>query len=224
MRLLVVEDEDKLAQALKKGLEKAGYAVDLVGDGETAERRIELYHGDYDVVVLDLMLPIRDGFEVCKNVRAKNITVPILILTARDGLEDKVNVLNSGADDYLVKPFSLDELIARIRALLRRPAAAISSVMSVGDLSLDSTTRTVTRSGKEIHLTVKEFALLEYLMRHPNQVLSRDQILDHLWGFDFDSFSNVVDVHLKNLRKKIDATKDEKILETIRGVGYRIRA
>lgn len=225
MRLLVVEDEEKLAQALKKGLEKEGYAADLVADGETAQRRIELYNKEYDLVILDLMLPKRDGFTVCKNVREQGIVIPILILTARNGLDDKVTVLNSGADDYLAKPFSLKELVARIRALLRRPHETITAVMSVGDLSLDTTTRSVKRDGKEIQLTVKEFALLEYLMRHPNQVLSRDQILDHLWGFDFDTFSNVVDVHLKNLRKKIELSpNDEKILETIRGVGYRIRA
>jgi DNA-binding response OmpR family regulator len=223
MRILIVEDEEKLATALKKGLEKEGFAVDYLMDGIAAARRILLSHKDYDAIILDLMLPGKDGFEICKEVREQDITTPILILTARDAVEDKVAVLNSGADDYLVKPFLFEELMARIRALLRRPEQALPNELAVRDLRLDANTRRVTRRGKEITLTLKEFNLLEYLMRHAGQVISREKILDHIWDFGFDSFSNVVDVHTKNLRKKIDEPYNEKLLETIRGVGYRIK-
>lgn len=224
MRILVVEDEEKLAQGLKKGLEKQGYAVDLVGDGETAQRRIEMSHTDYDLVILDLMLPKKDGMEVCKEIRAKGINVPILVLTARDALDYKVSALDLGADDYLVKPFSFEELVARVRALLRRPEQSLPTELKVKDLYLNTATRKVSRNGREVPLTLKEFSLLEYLMRHPNQVLSREQIWDHLWDFAADSFSNVVDVHIKNLRKKIDDGTHQKLLETIRGVGYRLKS
>ncbi len=223
MRILIIEDEEKLAISLKKGLEKEGYAVDYVLDGETGQRRIALNHQDYDLVILDLMMPKRDGFEVCRNVRKQNITIPILVLTARDATEDKVQALNDGADDYLVKPFSFEELTARIRALLRRPEQALTEELTVRDLVLNTSSRKVHRRGDEIFLTLKEFSLLEYLMRHPNQVVTRENMIDHLWDFAFDSFSNVVDVHIKNLRRKIDGNYDEKLLETIRGVGYKIK-
>ncbi len=223
MRVLVVEDEEKLAKTLKKDLEKEGFAVDYIMDGESGQRRIETSHKDYDLVILDLMLPKKNGFEVCRDVRASNIVLPIIILTAKDAVEDKVLALNSGADDYLVKPFAFEELLARIRALLRRPEQTLPAELKIKDLSLNMSTRKVYRKDKEIPLTLKEFGLLEYLMRHPNQVLTREQILDHLWDFAFDSFSNVVDVHIKNLRKKIDGDSSEKILETIRGVGYRLK-
>jgi DNA-binding response OmpR family regulator len=223
MRILIVEDEEKLAQSLKKGLEKEGFAVDYIMDGDAGERRIIVSHKDYDLIILDLMLPGKDGFQICRDVREQQITTPILVLTARDATEDKVSALDAGADDYLVKPFSFEELMARVRALLRRPEQALPNELVVKDLRLDTTTRTVTRKGKEINLTLKEFNLLEYLMRHADQVLTREQILDHLWDFAFDSFSNVVDVHVKNLRKKIDGNYNEKLLETIRGVGYRIK-
>lgn len=223
MKILIVEDEEKLAKSLKKGLEKEGYAVDYVLDGEAGQRRIELCRKDYDVIVLDLMLPKKDGFEVVKNVRAQNIITPILVLTARDTTEDKILALDGGADDYLIKPFSFEELLARIRALMRRPEQSLPTELKIKDLSLNTSTREVTRGSRNILLTLKEFGLLEYLMRHPNQVLSREQILDHLWDFAFDSFSNVVDVHVKNLRKKVDNGHHEKLLETIRGVGYRIK-
>lgn len=223
MRILIVEDEEKLAQSLKKGLEKEGFAVDYIMDGDAGERRIVVSHKDYDLVILDLMLPGKDGFQICRDVREQQITTPILVLTARDATEDKVTALDAGADDYLVKPFSFEELMARVRALLRRPEQALPNELVVKDLCLDTTTRKVTRKGKEINLTLKEFNLLEYLMRHADQVLTREQILDHLWDFAFDSFSNVVDVHVKNLRKKIDGNQHEKLLETIRGVGYRIK-
>ena len=223
MRILIVEDEEKLAETLKRGLEKEGYAVDYLMDGEAGQRRIETNYKDYDLIILDLMLPKRNGFEVCKNVRQADIVTPILILTARDAVEDKVYALDEGADDYLVKPFSFQELLARIRALLRRPEQVLPVELNIKDLNLNSSTRRVTRLDREIPLTLKEFGLLEYLMRHPNQVLTREQILDHLWDFAFDSFSNVVDVHIKNLRKKVDGEYNEKLLETIRGVGYRIK-
>ncbi len=221
MKILIVEDEERLAILIKKALEKEGFAADYVMDGEAAETRIEICHKDYDLVILDLMLPKKDGLEVCRNVRAKNITIPILVLTAKFDINDKVNTLDAGADDYLVKPFSLEELISRIRALLRRPPQSIPTVLTIQDLTLNNSTRKVTRAGKEIKLTVKEFAILEYLMRNPNQVISRSQILDHLWGSDFDSFSNVIDVHVKNLRKKVGNGR-RKLIETIRGIGYRI--
>ncbi len=222
MRILIVEDEEALAKGLKKGLEKEGYAIDYVTDGETAQRRIEISHKDYDLIILDWTLPKKDGIEVCKNIRSQKIKIPILILTARHDTSDKITALDAGADDYIVKPFSLPELVARVRALLRRPPQALLVELKIQDLTLNTSTRKVLRNGKEISLTVKEFALLEYLMRNPNQVINRTQILDHLWGFDFDSFSNVVDVHIKNLRKKINNNR-RKILETIRGIGYRVR-
>lgn len=223
MRILVVEDEEKLAQSLKKGLEKEGFAVDVLYDGESAQRRIEMNYMDYDLIILDLMLPKKDGFEVCRNIRDLNIVTPVLVLTARDATDDKVRALDEGADDYLVKPFSFAELLARVRALLRRPDQILPAELQLKDLRLNTVTRKVYRKEKEIPLTLKEFGLLEYLMRHPNQVLTREQILDHLWDFAFDSFSNVVDVHVKNLRKKIDDNSYDKLLETIRGVGYRIK-
>ncbi|KPJ55479.1 transcriptional regulator [Parcubacteria bacterium DG_74_2] len=223
MKVLIVEDEEKLAKALKEGLEKEGLTADFVLDGEAGQRRIEIHHKDYDLVILDLMLPKRDGLTVIKNIREQNIEIPILVLTAKDATDDIVSGLNKGADDYLVKPFSFKELIARIKALLRRPKKSLPVEIKVRDLTLNTVTRKVFRDGKEIPLTLKEFSLLEYLMRHPNQVIPREQILDNLWDFAFDSFSNVVDVHIKNLRKKINHSYPEKLLETIRGVGYRIK-
>jgi DNA-binding response OmpR family regulator len=223
MRILIVEDEEKLALAIKKGLEREGYAVDCVFDGEEAQYRIETGYEDYDLVILDLMLPKKDGITLCKEVREQNITIPILMLTARDKTEDKILGLDSGADDYLIKPFSFEELLARIRALLRRPRQLVPEILRIKDLMLDTSSRRVFRGDKEIFLTSKEFALLEYLMRNVNQIISREQILAHIWDYDFDSFSNVVDVHIKNLRKKIDAKNGNKILETIRGMGYRLK-
>ncbi|MGC8717062.1 MAG: two-component system response regulator RppA [bacterium] len=222
MRILVVEDEEKLALAIKKGLERENYTVDCVFDGEDAQYRIETGYEDYDLVILDLMLPKKDGIAICKEIREANITIPILMLTARDKTEDKILGLDSGADDYLVKPFSFEELLARIRALLRRPRSLIPEVLKVKDLTLDATSRKVFRGEKEIPLTSKEFAILEYLMRNMNQIITREQILSHVWEYDFDSFSNVVDVHIKNLRKKIGIDGD-RILETVRGMGYRIK-
>lgn len=223
MKILIIEDEEKLAKALKEGLEAEGFAADYVLDGEKGQRRIEMYHTNYDLVILDLMLPFRDGLTVLKNIRKEEITIPVLILTAKDTTDDIVAGLESGADDYLVKPFSTKEFFARVKALLRRPKQTLVSELKVGDLTLNPNTKKVFRKNKEIHLTLKEFNLLEYLMKHPNQVISREQILFNLWGFEFESFSNIVDAHIKNLRKKIDGGRKEKILETVRGIGYRVK-
>jgi two-component system OmpR family response regulator len=222
MRILLVEDEEKLAQALVQGLSKKGYAVDMVTDGEKAMKRIALNHMDYDLVVLDLMLPSMDGISITKTMRETGITTPILILTARDEIDTKVDLLLAGADDYLVKPFSFEELCARIAALLRRPTGAVPAVISIGDIMLDPSKHTVTKEGKDVPLTLKEFVLLEYFMRHPNIVVGREELLTHLWDFNYSSFSNVVDVHVKNLRKKLDLGNGQTVLETIRGVGYRL--
>ncbi len=222
MRLLIVDDEEQLAQSLKKALEREGYTVDYLTDGESALQRIELYKDDYDLIILDLMIPKKDGFEICKTVREKNIKTPILILTAKFSIEDKIKALNLGADDYIVKPFSLQELIARIGALLRRPTEALPIEIKVNDVVLNSSAHLVTRNKQDLKLTTKEFSILEYLMRHINQVVEREQLIQHVWGFEFNSFSNIVDVHIKNIRKKIE-DKEMTFLETVRGVGYRIK-
>jgi len=219
----LVEDEEKLANTLAKGLEQKGYAVDVIYEGDKAFDRISLNHIDYDLIILDLMLPGKDGATITKEVRARDITVPILILTARDETENKVDLLLSGADDYLVKPFSFDELNARITALLRRPENMVSTVLQIRDIKLNPAERVVTRGDVVIPLTLKEFGLLEHFMRNPNKVINREELLSHLWDFNYDSFSNVVDVHVKNLRRKLDYSDRENILETVRGVGYRLK-
>jgi len=221
MRILIIEDEEKLAKALKKGLLQEGYVVDCLFDGEAGQRRIALSHERYDLVILDVMLPKVNGVDVCANVRKQDVTIPILMLTAKDTIDDRVLGLDAGADDYLVKPFDFKELLARIRALLRRPSTSLPPVLKIKDITLDPSTRKAYRDGQEIALTTKEFDLLEYFIRNAGQVLTREQILNSLWDFSFDSFSNVVDVHIKNLRKKIEHGKKGKILETIKGVGYR---
>lgn len=222
MKLLLVEDEQKLANALSRGLGLEGYTVDVIGDGKKALTRISLHRSDYDLIILDLMLPGMDGYEICKQVREMNITIPILILTARNETDTKVQLLTSGADDYLVKPFSFAELVARIRALMRRPNESLPETLKVGDLELNPSERRVMREGKEIPLTLKEFGLLEFFMRHPNQVVNREDLLNHLWDFNYVGFSNVVDVHVKNLRRKLDEGNSKSVLETIRGIGYRL--
>ena len=224
MKILLVEDEEKLASALKRGLEMQGYAVDIVSDGKKALTRVSLHRTDYDVVILDLMIPSMNGYEVCKEMRAQNVTVPILVLTARAETETKVKLLLAGADDYLVKPFSFAELAARLRALMRRPTESLPDVLKSNDIALDPSTRHVSRGGNEIPLTLKEFGLLEYFMRNPGKVVNRDDLLNHLWDFNYVGFSNVVDVHVKNLRRKLDREDPESVLETVRGVGYRLRA
>ena len=224
MKILIIEDEEKLAQGLKTGLEHEGFTADYLTDGERGETRIRTCRGDYDLVILDLMLPIKNGFEVCQDVRTAGVTLPILILTARDSTEDKVLALNSGADDYLVKPFSFDELVARVHALLRRPREVLPGELRAGDLVLNPVTREVKMGKDAIELTLKEFELLQYLMRHPNQVMGREDIFAHIWDFADTSLSNVIDVHIKNLRRKIDDKYSKKLLETVRGIGYTLKA
>ena len=223
MRILIVEDQENIVKLVKDGLEAEGYTIDYVLDGEAGQNRIEMNHDDYDLIVLDVMLPKINGMDICKHVREKKISTPILMLTARDGINDIVTGLNYGADDYLIKPFSFEVLTARIKALLRRPKPVLTVELKIRDLVLNTTEKKVYRNGKELKLTLKEFSMLEYLMRHPNQVLNREQITSNLWDFAFDSFSNVVDVHVTNLRKKI-GDRNGKTLETVRGVGYRINA
>jgi len=223
MRILVVEDQENLAKLIKDGLETDGFAVDYVLDGLAAQTRIELNHDDYDLIILDLMLPKKDGLEVCRAVRAQKITTPILMLTAKDGVDDIIKGLNVGADDYLIKPFSFEILVARIRAILRRPKISLPLELKARSICLDPAKKLVLKNNKEIKLTLKEYSLLEYLMRHPNQVINREQILSSVWDFAFDSFSNVVDVHITNLRKKL-GDKGGQILETVRGMGYKINA
>ena len=223
MRILLVEDEEELAKSLMRGLSQRGYAVDHLAEGAPAVDRISLYRNEYDLVILDLMLPDLDGLAVCQNVRDAGVKTPILVLSAKGETEDKITLLRSGADDYVVKPFSFQELLARIQALMRRPEEVVPDVLSVGEFTLNKSTHAVFRGEEQLTLTLKEFMLLEYLMRHPNQVVKRDEILDHAWEFDFSSLSNIVDVHVKNLRKKIGSDGDS-IIKTIRGVGYQFTA
>jgi DNA-binding response OmpR family regulator len=223
MHILIVEDEEKLAKALKKGLELKGYAVDWLPDPEKARSRILLYRTEYDLIILDLMLPGLSGAEITEAVRKEGVVTPIIILTARNETEHKVDLLNKGADDYVVKPFSFEELLSRINAVLRRPAQQKPVVLKVGMLEMDMATRTVKKEGAEIPLTLKEFSLLECFMRQPNEVLSREKLFDHVWDFNSLSWSNVLDVHMKNLRKKLGSNQDgEQLFETVRGVGYRL--
>jgi len=221
MRILVIEDETPLLQIIKKRLNEEGYAVDTAKDGKAG---LELEEAVvYDCIVLDIMLPVKDGFTVLKVLRARKIGSPILILTARDAVEDRVNGLDLGADDYLVKPFSFDEFLARVRALLRRQGEEKVNVLSIGDLTLDTNTRVVTRGEKYIELTSKEYAILEYLLRNKNIVLKKSQIAEHIWDFNFDYTSNIVEVYIRYLRRKIDSDFKSKLIHTIRGVGYVIR-
>jgi len=224
MRILIIEDQEKLAQALKKGLEQEGYSADYLTDGESGQRRIEGKPQGYDAVILDVMLPKKNGLEVCKAWRDKDITIPVLMLTAKDTMKDKVTGLDLGADDYMIKPFGHEELMARLRALLRRPREALPVELRVASLVLNSATKKVFCKNREIILTTKQFALLEYLMRHPNQVLSREQILEHVWDYSYDPFTNIVDAHIKNLRKRLNKENYGDALETIRSVGYRLKA
>ncbi len=225
MRILIVEDEEKLAEALKKGLELNGFTVDYLQDAEKARTRIKLYRDEYDVVLLDLMMPGVDGATICREAREEGVTTPIIMLTARDETETKVELLNLGADDYIVKPFSMEEVVARIHAVMRRPEQTIQSVLRIRDIELDPGKHTVAKGGKEIALTLKEFSLLEFFMRHPGEAMKREAVLDHVWSFDFPAFSNVLDVHMKNLRKKLDDYGDsDPLFETIRGIGYRLNA
>ena len=218
MRILLAEDEQKVASFIQRGLEAEHHAIDVVYDGEAALARAT--DGDYDLLILDVMLPKRDGLWVLKDLRTRKRSLPVLLLTARDTVADKVAGLDSGADDYLTKPFAFEELVARVRALLRRGGPAAPAVLQVADLRLDPVTRQVTRAGKPIDLTAKEYALLEFFLRRAGQVVSRAVIAHHVWGVDFDTFTNVIDVYVNYLRKKIDADFVPKLLHTVRGVGY----
>jgi len=220
MRVLVVEDEHRIADFISRGLSEQGYAVDVAYNGDEALDWVEV--AEFDVIVLDVMLPVRDGIEVCRTLRQRGLRTPILMLTARDAVEDRVRGLDSGADDYLVKPFAFAELLARLRALTRRESAVVGTVLQVDDLILNTTTREASRQGMSLELTSKEYALLEYLMRHPNQVLTRTMIAEHVWNYEFDNSTNVIDVHIRNLRRKIDDPSPTKLIHTVRGAGYRI--
>ncbi|TAN60333.1 response regulator transcription factor [bacterium] len=217
MRILVVEDEKKVASFIKRGLEQESYAVDIVSDGVEGEHYAEV--NEYDVIILDIMLPNKSGLDVLKDIKSRGVKAPVLLLTARDTVEDRVKGLNLGADDYLTKPFAFEELLARIRALMRRGVAG-APVLKFSDLSLDPATRKAKRGAVEVELTVKEYALLEYLLRSPNRVLTRTLIAEHVWDQSFDNETNVVDVYINHLRSKIDNDASKRLIHTVRGVGY----
>jgi len=220
MKILLVEDEENVADFIRRGLEEEGFVVDVSYDGK--DGFVKATSGEYDLMILDIMLPGVDGIDLCKLIRMKEIITPILMLTAKDTVEDKVKGLDSGADDYLTKPFSFDELLARIRALIRRKSLSVEP-LHCADLKLDPLKRKVSRAGKEIYLRPKEFALLEFLLRNKNMVMSRAEILKNVWGYDFDPSTNVVDVHINFLRDKIDREYEKKLIRTVRGAGYMIR-
>lgn len=222
MRILVVEDEGKICRFIAKGLEAEGFVVDTCSRGD--EALLQLLTTPYDAAILDIMLPGPDGISVLKAVREKGVHLPILLLSARSQTRDKIEGLNSGADDYLPKPFSMDELVARLRALIRRTAGVGLSVYKVGNLTLNLVTREVFRGQKKIDLTAKEFSLLELLMRTPGRVFTRTQICEHVWNYHFDPGTNLVDVYIQKLRKKIDEFEEQKLIQTVRGVGYKIEA
>ena len=219
MRILVVEDERKVASFVRQGLQEEGHAVEIAADGAAALELLEEAPA-YDLVILDLMLPKRDGFEVLKTLRQQRSQTPVLVLTARDSVSDKVRGLDLGADDYLTKPFAFDEFLARVRALLRRGAGQRAPVFKLDDLSLDPATRQVTRGSRRITLTAREYALLEYFLRNVGRVLTRPMIAQHVWGLDFDTESNIIDVYVGYLRRKIDGDGERRLLHTVRGAGY----
>lgn len=219
MKILIVEDEVKLNKGLKAGLERKGFAVDSAFDGEEGERLAKW--NEYDLVILDVMLPKRDGIQICQNLREAHKNMPILMLTAKDTTEDKVTGLEAGADDYLGKPFSFEELVARVRSLLRRPPLTAQDVFEWQELVLNTRSQKVTIKEKELNLTLREYSLLEYLLRNCDKVLTRDDLLEHVWDRNHDTLSNVVDVHMKNLRKKLPK-KYAELIKTIRGKGFRL--
>lgn len=221
MRVLVVEDEKSLRGIIERRLAQENYSVDSCGDG--ADALDYICTGCYDCVVLDIMLPELDGLSVLRTIRSRHIHTPVLLLTARDSVSDRVTGLDAGADDYLIKPFAFDELSARIRAMLRRRSEEKSTVLTVADLSMDTLTQRVTRGDKRIELTSREYALLEYLIRSSDQVLTRGQIIEHVWNFDFESDSNIIDVYIRYLRRKVDDGFDRKLIHTVRGSGYVLR-
>ena len=221
MRLLVAEDERDLNRLRRKTLEKEGYGVDACFDGEEALYYLE--HTDYDGAILDIMMPKRDGLSVLKAIRQKGSSLPVLFLTAKDSISDRVLGLDSGADDYLIKPFDFDELLARIRVMTRKRTPHTSSVLTVGDLTLDTGTHQVTRGGRPIDLSAREYAILEYMCMNPGIVLSREKIEDHIWNYDYSGGSNVVDVYISYLRKKIDGGQEKKLIRTVWGSGWTIK-
>jgi DNA-binding response OmpR family regulator len=223
MRILVAEDERKVASFIRQGLEEEGHAVEVADDGETALDLI-VAGPPYDLIVLDVMLPKRDGFAILRAMRGRGVKTPVLVLTARDSVADKVAGLDVGADDYLTKPFAFEEFLARVRALLRRGSDARTPTLRVGDLLLDPARRDVRRGERRITLTTREYALLEYFMRNAGRVLTRPMITEHVWGLDFDPESNVVDVYVGYLRRKIDVEGDHPLVRTVRGAGYTLKA
>jgi DNA-binding response OmpR family regulator len=221
MKILVIEDDPTVGQFVKRGLEEQRWTVDLTENGNDGETLATA--GDYDLVILDMRLPGKSGMEVLHDLRARNFQRPVLVLTAQDAVDAKVQTLRAGADDYVTKPFAFEELLARVEALARRPRAMASPVMQVADLTLDVDTREVRRAGNLIELTPKEYTVLEYLMRHQGRVMSRTLITEYAWGYHFDPGTNIVDVVINHLRKKIDADYEKKLISTVRGVGYVVR-
>jgi len=222
MRILVVEDSRRLAGIIRRGLQEEGYAVDNAYDGEEAQYMAEAT--PFDLLVLDIMLPKKDGLTVCRELRAKNINTLVLMLTAKDTVEDRVIGLDSGADDYLVKPFAFNELLARVRALLRREGLPKTPKIQVGDLTMDVLTRDVWRGERKIELTAKEYSILEYFMRRPNVVVTRTMLGESVWDYEFDGISNIIDVYVRRLRRKLDVDGQGSLIQTLRGAGYRLRA
>jgi len=221
MRILVIEDEVKIAQFIKRGLKEEGYSVDVAVDGE--EGHFMLSSNEYDAIILDLMLPKIDGLTLCRTLRKEGNQTPIIMLTAKDTVKDKVKGLDSGADDYLPKPFAFEELLARLRVVLRKNDNRVQTQLKVDDLTLDLLTHKVTRAEREIELTVKEYALLEYLMRNAGNIVTRTMISEHVWDINFDTFTNVIDVYINYLRNKIDSGFTDKMIHTVRGKGYLLK-
>lgn len=222
MQILVVEDERKIANILKNGLREERYTVDIAQNGKEALEKTEI--NSYDFIILDVMIPNIDGIIVCKTLRDKHIDIPILMLTAKDDVQDKIAGLDAGADDYITKPFSVEEISARIRALLRRSKKTTSVVLTIDDVTLNPATKIVTRNNKEIVLTAREYALLEYLMRNPNTILSQTQILQHVWDYQYEGLSNIVETYIKYLRKKLKIDSNAKdLIHTVRGLGYKMQ-
>ena len=221
MRILVVDDDVRLCSVISRGLTEEGYAVDMAHDGEEGQYLAEI--NDYDLVILDVMMPKVDGVTVCRNLREQRNESTILMLTAKDAIADRVSGLDAGADDYLIKPFAFDELVARVRALTRRGATTRSTELTIGELTLNTVTRRLQRADEDIELTSKEYSVIEYFFRNPDAVITRGMIEEHAWNNDFDSVSNLVDVYIRRLRSKIDRDGEDSVIETVRGTGYRMR-